>query len=289
MTLKDLQLNFHYQLDAVYDKNEVSSFFNLLIEHYLKFKPIELALQPNFVVSNAVQKQFTEAIKRLKREEPIQYIIGETEFFGLPFKVNQHTLIPRPETEELVQWIINEHKSFNNQQSAILDIGTGSGCIAISLAKNLRHAKVYGLDVSENALLVAKENSNLNDVEVELFQTNILDSSWVEKDLVSQKFDVIVSNPPYVRELEKSQIKKNVYEHEPHLALFVKNEDPLLFYKAICKFAVHNLKPNGMLFFEINQYLGAEMKHLLNTFNFESVELRKDIFGNNRMLKGIKP
>ncbi len=296
MTLKELQYHFHNQLDAIYGKQEVASFFRLLMEHYLNIKPIELTLHPKLNLSNADQNQFTEAINRLKKEEPIQYIIGETEFFGLAFKVNGYTLIPRPETEELVQWIITEQPTTNTKLPKILDIGTGSGCIAISLAKKLPNAKVYALDVSSEALKVTKDNADLNDVEVECIEADILNLKTKDRSLTypnlefsDLKFDFIVSNPPYVRELEKTTIKNNVLQHEPHLALFVKNEDPLLFYKAICEFAVHNLKPNGILFFEINQYLGAEMKDLLKAFNFESVELRQDLFGNDRMLKAIKP
>ena len=296
MTLKELQHYFHNQLDAIYGKNEVSSFFNLLLDHYLNFKPIEITLHPKYNVSSTEKEHFYEAIKRLKQEEPIQYIIGETEFYGLPFKVNPNTLIPRPETEELVQWIIEEYPKLNTQNPTILDIGTGSGCIAISLAKHLPNAKVYALDISPEALKVAQENAELNGVEVECIEADILTSCHAElpPDVragvsASHKFDIIVSNPPYVRELEKSTIKDNVLKHEPHLALFVKNEDPLLFYKAICEFAVHNLKPKGSLFFEINQYLGAEMIELLSAFHFESVELQQDLFGNDRMLKAIKP
>lgn len=306
MTLKELQHHFHLQLDAIYGKDEVQSFFKLLIEYFLNFKPIEIVLHPESNISTSNQHRFNEIIKRLKQEEPIQYIIGETEFFGMPFKVNPSTLIPRPETEELVQWIIenisnnkcqapnlsayvhdsnNKQQTTNNKQLTILDIGTGSGCIAIALAKNLPNAKVHAIDVSKEALKVARENAILNQVEVDFIEADILTVCHAEL----QKYDIIVSNPPYVRALEKFTIKNNVLKHEPHLALFVENEDPLLFYKAICEFSVHNLKPKGCLFFEINQYLGAEMKQLLNTFNFESVELRQDIFGNVRMLKSIKP
>lgn len=305
MTLKDLQHYFHAQLDSIYGQNEVSSFFRLLIEHLLNLKPVELALAPNQTISKANQKRFDEVIKQLKREEPIQYIIGETEFIGLPFKVNNHTLIPRPETEELVQWIIEEsnyktqipnpdsywvqQQTTNNKQLTILDIGTGSGCIAVSLAKSLPDAKVYAIDISKNALNVAKENAILNNVEVNFIQADILNQKNWNLGFGNLVFDLIVSNPPYVRELEKASIKNNVLRHEPHLALFVQNEDPLQFYKTICEFAVHNLKPKGRLFFEINQYLETEMTQLLRTYKFESIALRKDIFGNYRMLKAIKP
>jgi release factor glutamine methyltransferase len=322
MTLKELQHHFHEQLNTIYGKNEISSLFKLVMEHYLNLKSIDLALHPKHKVSNTALDHIIEAINRLKLEEPIQYIIGETEFFGMLFKVNPFTLIPRPETEELVQWIIedlsipkaignksqapnpkhlipttnNQQPTTNNQHLTILYIGTGSGCIAVSLAKHLPNAKVYAMDISQEALKIAEDNAKLNEVAVNFIEADILDSCHAElppdvRAGVSEfhKFDIIVSNPPYVRELEKSQIKNNVLKHEPHLALFVKNEDPLLFYKAICEFAVHNLKPKGNLYFEINQYLGGEMKQLLNSYNFESVEIRKDMFGNVRMLKSIKP
>lgn len=285
MILKELQHQFHKELDTIYGKDEVQSFFKLLIEFFLNLKPIDIVLHSKRSISIADQHCFNDIIKRLKQEEPIQYIVGETEFFGLSFKVNPSTLIPRPETEELVQWIIEDLTLANIQNPKILDIGTGSGCIAISLAKNLPYAKIHAMDVSKEALKVTKENAILNQVEVECIEADILTARHNEL----HKYDVIVSNPPYVRALEKSTIKNNVLMHEPHLALFVENEDPLLFYKAICEYAVHNLKPKGSLFFEINQYLGTEMKQLLNTFNFESVELRQDIFGNDRMLKSIKP
>lgn len=285
MILKELQHQFHKELDTIYGKDEVQSFFKLLIEFFLNLKPIDIVLHSKRSISIADQHCFNDIIKRLKQEEPIQYIIGETEFFGLSFKVNPSTLIPRPETEELVQWIIEDLTLANIQNPKILDIGTGSGCIAISLAKNLPYAKIHAMDVSKEALKVTKENAILNQVEVECIEADILTARHNEL----HKYDVIVSNPPYVRALEKSTIKNNVLMHEPHLALFVENEDPLLFYKSICEYAVHNLKPKGSLFFEINQYLGTEMKQLLNTFNFEFVELRQDIFGNDRMLKTIKP
>ena len=285
MTLKELQQSFHKQLDGIHGKNETASFFKLLMEHYLNLKPVDIVMHPKYSVSKTEHELFMEALVRLKQEEPVQYIIGETEFLGLPFKVNRHTLIPRPETEELVQWILDEQRITNHKQLSVLDIGTGSGCIAVSLAKHLPNGKVYALDVSPEALKVAKENAVLNNVSVEFIEADILNSGYDKPAWASNKFDIIVSNPPYVRELEQSEIKNNVSKYEPHLALFVKNEDSLLFYRAICEFAVHNLKPNGRLFFEINQYLGAEMKQLLTEFNFRSVELRQDLFGNDRMLK----
>ena len=289
MNLKELQHNFHDQLDTLYGKNEVQSFFKLLVEHRLKLKPIEIIIHPELSISKDDNDYFEDATKRLRNEEPIQYIIGETEFFGLPFKVNSNTLIPRPETEELVQWIIDDQKKNNNPSLAILDIGTGSGCIAVSLAKQLSNSEVFALDVSPKALLAAKENSKLNEVEISFIEADILNLATFKSSINSPKYDIIISNPPYVRELEKSSIKNNVLQHEPHLALFVQNDDALQFYKAICDFAVFNLKSKGNLYFEINQYLGPEMIQLLKLYNFESIELRKDLFGNDRMIKAMKP
>ena len=200
----------------------------------------------------------------------------------MEFEVNPNVLIPRPETEELVEWIIQSQKSkAESQKIKILDIGTGSGCISISLAKNLPNAQVFSIDVSEKALATAQKNTKINEVNVTFLLKNILETEDLE-----QQFDIIVSNPPYVRELEKQEIKKNVLDNEPHLALFVDDNDALIFYRKIAELAQKNLSPNGQLFFEINQYLGKEMIDLLEKMGFKNIELRKDIYGNDRMIRG---
>ncbi|MEN3322450.1 peptide chain release factor N(5)-glutamine methyltransferase [Mariniflexile soesokkakense] len=290
MNLKDIQNTFHLELGAIYSKEEVDSFFYMLIESYYNVSRLKLAMEPEFSADS--NKAILNALNLLKEEQPIQYILGETEFYGLPFKVNQHTLIPRPETEELVEWIISK---FRNQSSEfrILDVGTGSGCIAISLAKNLTNAKVYALDVSKEAINMAKKNAQSNNVDVEFIEADILKpETWnsvpITININRMNFDVIVSNPPYVREQEKQLMKPNVLNNEPHLALFVKDENPLLFYKAITEFSVENLAKNGELFFEINEYLGKEMIQLLVDNNFNNIELKQDIFKKDRMIKGIK-
>ena len=196
----------------------------------------------------------------------------------LSFKVTSDVLIPRPETEELVEWIISESK--NRTSLKILDIGTGSGCIAISLAHHLPNAEVFAIDVSAKALQMAKQNALLNHVEVHFLEIDIL-----KAENLPQQFDIIVSNPPYVRNLEKEEIKNNVLEHEPHLALFVDDFEALIFYKKIAELAIINLNNNGQLFFEINQYLGREMVQLLEDLQFSNIELRKDIYGNDRMTR----
>ena len=285
MNLKELQNTFHKELDNLYGKEEVDSFFFILIESYYKVSRLKLAMKPEYSVDNYAA--IFNALELLKEERPIQYILGETEFYGLRFKVNEHTLIPRPETEELVEWIINQNPLTTCRQLHILDIGTGSGCIAISLAKNLPDAKVYALDVSKQAIKIAKQNAILNEVDVEFIEADILNPETWNLDFKRLELDIIVSNPPYVRELEKKYMKPNVLNNEPYLALFVKDENPLLFYKAITHFAVNNLNKRGLLFFEINEYQGNEMIKLLLENSFINIELKKDIFKKDRMIKAI--
>lgn len=288
MRLKTILDNFHSALDENFGKDEVNSFFDLLMEHYLGVKRIQLVLNPEYTITNEQEQLFSDALVELKNNKPIQYSIGETEFYGLPFKVNEYTLIPRPETEELVDWIITSYAEQKKESPLkILDIGTGTGCISISIAKNLSDSNVYALDVSAEALEIANQNAELNGVEVAFIHDDILKICHSTLDTESN-FDIIVSNPPYVRNLEKAEIKPNVLDNEPHLALFVDDENPLQFYRAICEFAQHNLKENGILYFEINEYLGQEMIQLLEEFGFKSIELKKDLFGKDRMIKGIK-
>jgi len=242
---------------------------------------LDLAMDINLEVEN--QSLILEALEKLKAQKPIQYILGETEFFGLNFKVNDSTLIPRPETEELVSWVLKMKGKSENIN--VLDIGTGSGCIAISIAKHLEKANVHALDVSEKALEVAEQNAKNNGVAVNFINKDILEIS--NKRLENQnQFDIIVSNPPYVRHLEKTMMHANVLDNEPHLALFVDDANPLIFYKAITEFAVKNLKSGGALFFEINEYLGPEMIRLLESNNFKNIQLKQDFFKKDRMIKG---
>ena len=287
MTLQELKSKFLNELIKTYPQEEILSFFFLLVHYKLDLTRTDIALNPNQIINKKKSVFFQDALKRLKEETPIQYIIGETEFYGLLFKVNPDVLIPRPETEELVAWILKEAKQ--KKKIKILDIGTGSGCIAISLARHLPNATVYALDISKKALEVAEQNAILNKVRVHFIEKNILTKSNPSKpDLEFQKFDIIVSNPPYIRDLEKQEIQNNVLQNEPNIALFVKDEDPLLFYDRITDFAKKYLNLNGLLFFEINQYLGKENLYLLENKGFKNIELRKDIFGNDRMIKGIK-
>lgn len=280
MLLREIKNIFHRELDALYPKEEVGSFFAMLIEDYLGLERFVLALEPDLVISKEEETPLFEALSRLKLQEPIQHILGKTHFMEMDFIVTQHVLIPRPETEELVRWILKEYKGSQSQGLKIMDIGTGSGCIAISLAKHFTNAAIYALDISEEALKVARKNAALNEVDVSFVQNDIF------KLALESDFDIIVANPPYVREKEKNEIQKNVLDHEPSQALFVSNEDPLVYYKRITALASKHLKEGGSLFFEINQYLGKETKQLLKSHNFSEIELRKDMFGNDRMLKG---
>lgn len=280
MKIKEYRSQFIQQLTPIYDAGEAESFFYLVLEDKQELKRIDLALQPDLVFSEADIIVWNSILEQLKEEIPIQYLLGKTSFYGLDFEVNENVLIPRPETEELVEWILESQKSKGeNKKIRILDIGTGSGCIAISLAKNLSNAEVFALDISEKALATAKRNAEINAVNVTFINQNIL----ATEDL-GQQFDIIVSNPPYVRNLEKEEIKKNVLDNEPHLALFVADNDALIFYKKIAELAQKNVSENSQLYFEINQYLGKEMIDLLKDLNFKNIELRKDIYGNDRMI-----
>lgn len=297
MLFKDYKTYFLNKLTTLYDADECESIFFIILEKRHSLKRIDLALQTNLSLTESDLMAWNLILEQLKLEKPIQYILGETFFYDLKFDVDSNVLIPRSETEELVDFIIKDFKISNNlavQQSnnlKVLDIGTGSGCIAIALAKNLKNANIFAIDVSEKALAVAQKNAVQNDVEVNFIHCNILktnDLDFIEKTFNIQKFDIIVSNPPYVRNLEKHEINKNVLENEPHLALFVADDDALIFYRKIANLAVNNLSENGVLYFEINQYLGQETVKLLQEIGFRNVELKQDIYGNDRMIKAKK-
>ena len=281
MILKTLRNNFIKTLIDYYAETEIVSFFNLLSADILKMQRIDIAQNLYAVISGKKQEKFQNAVNKLKNYIPIQYIIGNTEFYNLTLKVNAATLIPRPETEELVAWIINDQN--NKQNISILDVGTGSGCIAIALAKNLPEAKVFALDVSEKALRIARQNAVDNGVTIEFIEADIFDV-----DLGNLQFDVIVSNPPYVLEWEKETMSPNVLNHKVHLALCVKDGDPLLFYRSIVEVANNTLKSKGFLYFEINEFLGNLTRQLVQKLNYCNIELKKDLFMKDRMIKANK-
>lgn len=281
MFAKEYRNQFVEKLTPIYDVLEAESFFYIILEELHQMKRVDLALNPGFSFSEEEVETWNLILEKLEKEIPIQYILGKAHFYGLEFEVNENTLIPRPETEELVEWIIKKNEFKGSLK--ILDIGTGSGCIAISLAKNLPDTTVFAIDVSEKALEIATKNASNNKANVTFLKQDILKTDDLEQD-----FDIIVSNPPYVRNLEKEEIKKNVLDYEPHLALFVEDTDALIFYRKIAELAQENLSENGQLYFEINQYLGSEMIELLEFKNFKNVELRKDMYENDRMIFGLK-
>lgn len=285
MLLKEVKSIFHTELDNIFGVQEVTSFFYLLMDHYLNLEKFVMALTPDLVITKDEASVLFQALGKLKLQVPVQHIIGETEFMDLKFKVSPKVLVPRPETEDLIRWILEDHSKDNKESLQILDIGTGSGCIAVSLAKHLANAKVSALDISGEALEIALLNAAKNGVNIHFQEVDILKDSALE--IVESTFDIIASNPPYVRVLEKSKMRANVLEHEPEIALFVPDQDPLVFYRAIANFALKKLTHNGRLYVEINQYLGKEMVELLSSVGFKNVELRQDIFGNDRMVKGV--
>ena len=278
MKIKNYKSNFISEITPFFDEMESESFFYIILEHLHNLKRIDLALQPDLEISEKELNNWEAIVAELKTQKPIQYILGETFFYDLKFEVNENTLIPRPETEELVALILNSNTG-TQKKLKILDIGTGSGCIAISLAKNIPNAQVFALDVSEKAIKMAQKNAKLNEVTITFLYQSIL-----ETDNLNQQFDIIVSNPPYIRNLEKIEINKNVLDYEPHLALFVENDDALLFYRKIAQLAKKNLNQNGQLFFEINQYLGKETLKLIEDLGFKNIQLHQDIYGNDRMI-----
>jgi release factor glutamine methyltransferase len=273
------------EITPVYEENEAKSIIYLLLEHYLNLSKIDIFLDKNIPQTF----DFQEIIRRIKAQEPVQYIIGETEFYGRKFKVTPDTLIPRPETEELVQLTVISYQSDgeplpnNNNKPRILDIGTGSGCIAISLACELPDNQVYAYDISEEALKIAQENAERNGANVIFEKVNILEPFTIHR----LPFTVIVSNPPYVMNSEKAEMERNVLEYEPHLALFVEDNDPLIFYRKIAEFTAKNLITKGLCIVEINQAFGLETAELFWNQGFSEVEVIKDMFGKDRIVKAI--
>ncbi|RZJ81896.1 MAG: peptide chain release factor N(5)-glutamine methyltransferase [Flavobacterium sp.] len=289
MKLKQVSQRFIDELNVLYQKDEAQAIFLLTLKHIKQYSRTDYLLKKEEELSSEELIKLENVLKELLAEKPIQYILGETYFYGLPFKVNPSVLIPRPETEELVDWILSVCRSEQivNRQSKIknlIDIGTGSGCIAVSLKKNLPEAKIYALDIAADTLATAKQNALMNNVEVKFIQDDILEPKFIQSQI-----SLIVSNPPYVKEDEKPEMNKNVLANEPHRALFVSNQNPLIFYDAIADFALNYLEENGLLFFEINEYLGEQTVQLLKDKKFKNIELRKDMQGKDRMIKANPP
>lgn len=277
---------YRQALAAIYAPNEIEALTLLTLSEITGSTKAQLKAFPEKRLTTEQSAQINTNLTRLQTGEPLQYILGHTEFYGLPFKVNPSVLIPRPETEELVEWILTEVGSRQLAVGSILDIGTGSGCIPVTLKKHLPQANVSTVDISAGAINTAKQNAALNKVEVHFIKDDILNPT--DSSLVTTHYSLIVSNPPYVTLHDKTQMHRNVTDFEPHTALFVPEDDPLIFYKAIADFALKNLRPEGLLFFEINESLGNETAEMLKDKGFKNVELRKDMSGRDRMIKGIR-
>lgn len=269
-------------LDLCYPPGEISSLTRLIMEQVCGILPHQLLLGKGKELSDTEKEQIKQIVERLKNPEPIQYILGEALFYGITFRVTPAVLIPRPETEELVELILQDYK---DKETRILDIGTGSGCIAITLARHLKQARIHALDISPEALVIAKENAKINQVDISFFEADILSTP---ENPFGQKYNCMVSNPPYIMNKEKVEMEQNVLAHEPHLALFVPDNDPLLFYRAIARLGQSWLQDNGQLYFEINAQCGKQTTEMLQSEGYNAIEVIQDIFHKDRIIKARK-
>lgn len=283
LTMHRYQAYLHEKLDPIYPSTEVGSFSRLLLKKLAGMSSVQIYSDKDRYFPDETLSKLQKAIDRLASKEPIQYILRETEFCGLPFHIGPGALIPRQETEELVERIRSQNTL---EFPHVLDIGTGSGCIAVALAKLLPSSKVIAWDISADALRIAAENALLNQVEVSFKQVDVLTVELIDRQKAS--LDILVSNPPYVRFSEADEMEANVLDHEPHVALFVENNDALLFYRVISKLAVEMLKPGGSLFFEINSYLGQETMEAVKAFPFKEVILIQDLSGKDRIIQATR-
>lgn len=281
MKLRELRDLYRKELKSIYTQSEIDTIFYWVAESIID-KPqsiLQLALEEEWYEFEERKNQFLFKLLLLKAQKPVQYIVGETEFYGMKFFVNEAVLIPRPETEELIEWLLNDHPTMGH----LIDIGTGSGCIPIALKKNRPEATVYSVDFSEKALRIAQNNAQYHQTEIHFLKADFLTMDFSD----FPEWDLIVSNPPYIAEREKADMDALVLENEPESALFVPDEDPLIFYKRIIDLAHAKLKPDGMVYVEINQQLGETTKELFEN-HFEEVVLKKDISGHDRMIRASK-
>ena len=294
--VRDCRKYYASELEKIYGSDEANALIMILLEHYFSIDRVKIALEPELRLSESELLTLHFAVKELLKNKPVQYILGETEFCGMRFFVNENVLIPRPETEEMVKSIAFRRDKAclaptgcdveTDGRPSFLDIGTGSGCIAISMAKLFKNSIVTAIDISEKALEVAKKNAETNGVNVNFIKDDILNPK--NQELLDNQFDIIVSNPPYVCESEKSEMRANVLDYEPSSALFVSDNDPLIFYRKILEFAQKALTPNGEVWFEINEKLGTEMKNLCIEKGFENVEIIKDFRERDRIIKATR-
>ncbi|MFK7905098.1 MAG: peptide chain release factor N(5)-glutamine methyltransferase [Chitinophagales bacterium] len=288
-TIRQSLQQLQQDLKGIYDIGEAKTISGFVLEHLLQLNRLSLQIRQDQKLNNTQVQELQQITQRLQQKEPIQYILGEADFYGLKLKVNPSVLIPRQETEELVQWIIDDSSKQNspnelrNSKLKILDIGTGSGCIPLALKHNIPQANITAIDVSETALETAKKNSDLLQLPIQFQKIDVLNRTiW---DLLP-KFNTIVSNPPYICEREKNEMSENVLNYEPSLALFVADSEPLIFYQTIADLALLKLNKNGTLYFEVSELFGQDCREMLQKKGFSNVELRKDINGKWRMLRG---
>jgi release factor glutamine methyltransferase len=287
MKVNEVRQWFREELSSLYEADELDEILFLVMEEVMPATirtKTDLIIKKNEIISDSEQKRLEKIISELKLNKPVQYILGYAWFDGMKLFVNESVLIPRPETEELVASIISQISNLKHPIS-ILDIGTGSGCIAIALKKNIPQANVFALDISEKAIEVASKNAKANHAEINFILDDVFKLQTLNNELPT--LDIIVSNPPYVLHSDKSTLQARVMEHEPHLALFAGEEDALIYYRAIADMTVRFLKPGGMLFFEIHETKGNEIKEFLTAKGFKDVETRKDMSGKDRMVKAV--
>ena len=283
MLLSEFRIYFRKILSEFYSNREIDTFFKILIDFYFDWKSTFIGLNPNYVLDSNQLQKLKFALAELELGKPIQYVTNQAFFLNNDFYVNDSVLIPRPETEELVKWVLDDINEYKITSPHLMDIGTGSGCIAISLAKANREIKLTAIDLSKEALIIAKKNASKHKVKIDFVQEDIQSLSHLNRT-----FDIIVSNPPYIHPDEKKDILPNVLNHEPHMAFFTPNNDPIYFYRLIINFASKVLKSLGGLYLEINPKFLELLKSNFSGRNFSEVEVRNDIFGKPRMLKVIK-
>jgi len=284
MTIRQIATEIYVQLTGRYPETEIESFARILFRHYLKITPLQAYLSQCNMLPAEIEQQMLIVIDELKKYRPIQYILGETEFYGLHFLLTPDVLIPRPETEELADWMLHEYDQ--NAQLNILDVGTGSGCIAVALAANLPNASVWAVDISETALNIARRNALKNNVNIHFLLKDVLKDGMM--GFAPDSLDVVVSNPPYIIPSEKARLLPNVLEYEPHIALFTPNDHPLVFYERIAAFGTKYLKNRGRIFFEINEVFHEEVVEILRQNNYLDISLRNDINGKWRMVSAYR-
>ncbi len=283
MTIHEASQQLRFRLFDLYDDREAANISDLLMENITGWTKIDRVVNRTVPLSAVQQQQLDDYSRALLENKPLQYVLQEAWFIGMKLYVDENVLIPRPETEELADWIIKDARSWEfGIGNLALDIGTGSGCIPLAIKKNLPGIEVHAVDISEGALQVAKKNAAAQNLDIHFYQLDILDTNARQS---LPKFDIIVSNPPYIPQSDKATMAANVLQYEPHLALFVENEDPLLFYKAIADFSITHLKQSGHLYLEIHAEMAQSIIALYTKKGFSDIELRKDMQGRDRMLR----